>query len=56
MTARTLSGTEKQWRSQSYGDGVKLAMEGPPGRVGPLPKDEQQAFLTAVLSKGVSRT
>ena len=27
----------KQWRSQSCGDGVKLALEGPPGRVGPLP-------------------
>ena len=26
-----------RWRSQSSGDGGKLAMEGPPGRVGPLP-------------------
>ena len=33
-----------QRRSQNSGDGVKLAMEGPPGQVGPSPKMKTGVF------------
>ena len=35
----------EQWRSQSSGDGSKISQKGPPGRVGPLPKNENQTFF-----------
>ena len=35
--------------------GLKLAMEGPPDRVGPLPQMETSRFSPTLLSRGPSR-
>ena len=35
--------------------GVRLAMEGPPGRVGPLPKNENQLFFAHLTFEGPTR-
>ena len=44
-----------QWRSQSSGDGGKLAMEGPPGRVGPSQEMKLVVFSPILLSMGPSQ-
>ena len=42
--------------ARALATGVKLAVEGPPGRLGPLPKNENLSFLAHFILEGPSRT